>query len=181
MGCVSHLLYEVDHAGFSVSHLPVKGQRLQAVIARKRAPCAEVHGAAGLGVAGHCFPPVCPLFELWRQRVWKYVLKWKNWKKTGRQSGRLACRNTSVLLFSCLLQGRGRTSDITHSICMWVMVCVCSPKGCFAFACAHSVNAYAYVYMYIPCGLHCLWVAMHIWISVLFTYIHLNSIVDTPL
>lgn len=65
---VFHLLYEVDHAGLSVSHLPVKWQRLQAVITRKRAPCTEVHGAAGLVVAGHCFPPVCPLFVLWEIR-----------------------------------------------------------------------------------------------------------------
>lgn len=63
-----HLLYEVDHAGLSVRHLPVKGQRLQAVVARKRAPRAEVHGAAGLGIAGHRLPPVRPLFELWMDR-----------------------------------------------------------------------------------------------------------------
>lgn len=75
MGCISHLLYEVDHAGLSVSHLPVKGQGLQAVVAGKRAPRAEVHGAAGLGVAGHRFPPVGPLFVLWRQREWKSGLK----------------------------------------------------------------------------------------------------------
>lgn len=77
MGCVFHLLYEVDHAGLSVSHLPVKGQGLQAVIAGKRAPCAEVHGAAGLGVAGHRFPPVCPVFVLWGARK-KGVVKGEN-------------------------------------------------------------------------------------------------------
>lgn len=78
MGCVFHLLYEVDHAGLSVSHLPVKGQGLQAVIAGKRAPCAEVHGAAGLGVAGHRFPPVCPVFVLWGARK-KGVVKRGEW------------------------------------------------------------------------------------------------------
>lgn len=63
----SDLLYEVDHASLGVGHLPVVGQRLQAVIARKRAPRTEVHGAAGLVVAGHGFPPLRPLFVLWRQ------------------------------------------------------------------------------------------------------------------
>lgn len=53
-----HLLYEVDHASLRVSHLPVERQGLEAVIPGKRAPCAEVHGAAGLSVAGHGFPPV---------------------------------------------------------------------------------------------------------------------------
>ena len=66
---VSHLLYEVHHSSLSVSHLPVKGQRLQAVIPGKRAPCAEVHGAAGLVVAGHRFPPVCPVFVLYMRRA----------------------------------------------------------------------------------------------------------------
>lgn len=57
-------LYEVDHAGLSVGHLPVEGQRLQAVVAGKGAPRAEVHGAAGLGVAGHGFPPLGSVFVL---------------------------------------------------------------------------------------------------------------------
>lgn len=119
MGCVFHLLYEVDHAGLSVSHLPVKGQGLQAVITGKRAPCAEVHGAAGLGVAGHRFPPVCPLFVLWRVRK-------KGWFKRGKKEGeeqsgkigRLACRNTSALMFSYLLQRSGGRADVIHLICI---------------------------------------------------------------
>lgn len=57
-------LYEVDHAGLGVGHLPVEGQRLQAVVAGKGAPRAEVHGAAGLGVAGHGFPPLGSVFVL---------------------------------------------------------------------------------------------------------------------
>lgn len=62
----SHLLYEIDHAGLSVGHLPVERQRLEAVVAGKWAPCAEVHGAAGLSVAGNSFPPV---FVLWREQA----------------------------------------------------------------------------------------------------------------
>lgn len=67
---VFHLLYEVDHASLSVSHLPVERQRLQAVITGQRAPRAEVHVAAGLGVAGHRFSPLRPLFVLWKEREW---------------------------------------------------------------------------------------------------------------
>lgn len=77
-GCAHHLLDEVDHSSLSVRHLPVKGQRLQTVIAWKRTPCAVVHHAAGLGVARHRLPPVCPFFVLWRG-----IKKEKQGKATG--------------------------------------------------------------------------------------------------
>lgn len=114
MGCVFHLLYEVDHASLSVSHLPVKGQGLQAVIAGERAPRAEVHGAAGLVVAGHRFPPVCPVFVLWGAGKKRVV---KRGERSGK-IGRLACRNTSVLMFSCLVQRSGGRADVIHLICI---------------------------------------------------------------
>lgn len=104
MGGVFDLLYEVDHAGLRVSHLPVKGQGLQAVIARKRAPCAEVHGATGLGIAGHRFPPVCPLFVLWREER-RNGFNVERQGENGEDDGRSAGRNTSAPLFSCRLQG----------------------------------------------------------------------------
>lgn len=152
VGCVFNLLYEVNHASLSVSHFPVKGQWLQAVIPGKWAPRAKVHGAAGLSVAGHRFPPVCPLFVLWKEGSGKPQKGGKMRGKQSRQSERLACRNTSALLFFCLLQGtEGGPMSIMGFACEWWGVCL--PKGCFAFACAHTVNFSAYVYVYVPCGL----------------------------
>lgn len=84
--CICHLLYEVDHASLCVSHLPVKGQGLQAVITRKRAPCAEIHGAAGLVIAGHRFPPVRPLFVLWKEGAKDRVESGTTGRKQRRQS-----------------------------------------------------------------------------------------------
>lgn len=85
MGGVFDSLYEVHHAGLSVSHLPVKGQGLQAVVTGKRAPCAEIHVAVGLGVAGHCFPPVCSLSGVWRSEQ-KDGSKGETGRNQGRQS-----------------------------------------------------------------------------------------------
>lgn len=72
--------------------------------------------------------------------------------KQSRQSGWLACGNTSAPLCSCELQGSGGSAAVAHRICMWEIVCVCPPKGCFTFACAHCECACVYV--------HSMWVAM---------------------
>lgn len=139
MGCVRHLLYEVDHAGLSVSHLPVEGQGLQAVIAGQRAPGAEVHGAAGLVVAGHRFPPVGALFvlctEISRRRA------------GGCEDGAVSPQeDLCALPVSFVLQASGgRAVSLGGFACDGVSAFVCSPQGSSAFACAHSVNADAYV------------------------------------
>lgn len=162
---VLYSLYEVDHAGLSVSHLPVEGQGLQAVIAREGAPGAEVHGAAGLGVAGHRFPPVCPLFVLCEEKGWRWKDggvrdqrgRKKNKKKQGvNRADKVESRAAGSPLPSCFSPAAGESEgglmSLTGFACerTCARACVCSPEGCFSFACAHSVNAYANVYVYIP-------------------------------
>lgn len=142
--CICHLLYEVDHASLSVSHLPVKGQGLQAVVTRKRAPCAEIHGAAGLVIAGHRFPPVRPLFVLWKE--WKTECKVEQQgENRADRALMLAVSNTSALLVSCLLQGEeGGLISLIGFACEWWCACLCQ-RAVLHFAYAHSVNASAYV------------------------------------
>lgn len=74
----AHSLYEVDHAGFGVGHLPVLGQPFLVLVSGQHAPGPEVHGTAGLRVAGYGLPPVGGAFLMLcnrrenrkREKVW---------------------------------------------------------------------------------------------------------------
>lgn len=63
-----HSLYEVDHAGLGVGHLPILRQSLLGLVPGQHAPGPEVHGAAGLRVARHRLPPISAFFVLCDQR-----------------------------------------------------------------------------------------------------------------
>ena len=138
-----HSLDEVDHAGLSVSHLPVQGQRLQAVIAGERAPRAEVHGAAGLGVAGHRFPPVRPLFELCHRRREEEQIRGGAGRKVGHVCTPLPPR--------CRQASEGWCHSLHLHVCDGA--CVFAKRDVFAFACEHCVKALADVYVWaFPAG-----------------------------
>lgn len=65
---LAHSLYEVDHARFSVGHLPVLGQGLLTLVPRQHAPGPEVHGTAGMRVARYGLPPIGGFLMLCNQR-----------------------------------------------------------------------------------------------------------------
>lgn len=98
-------------------------------------------------------PRLCALYEE-SERKQERLKGGKTGREGRRKSAGLACRSTSALMFSCMLQGNEQRADVSYLICIWLLVCVCvcSLKSHFALACAHSVRFYSYMYTQIPCG-----------------------------